>query len=284
MHLAHREVVEIKRQPRRAVAIGMLLLWQADVEPDRWSARFGRAAAGRLHDPRPSASGDHVIAVPACVIDGPTPLGNDAPEPPGLLIVGGLLQTQSCEIELPRSLGGLQTGPGLLARDHPGAAEDDDRGADAGIPESELSLFILEPEAHTPQLVTQQELGIHGRQDETVRLLCGKRDRIDRPSAGRCDGCRAARFHANFHPWLPCRPRHLRRMAEPGQSPSTCREFRTTAACPSPYQKRPQKASPMARASHHRHDYCMPAPICSLRRATYSLSSSLISGAMGGST
>ena len=58
--LAHEKIVKLERQAARDVRIGPLLVRQTDIQADRSSARFGRAAIGRLHDAGAAAGADHV--------------------------------------------------------------------------------------------------------------------------------------------------------------------------------------------------------------------------------
>src|SRR5215470_1608948 len=58
MHLAQGKVVKSKTQVWRDVGIGILLMWQIDIQTDGFCAGFEGSTVGGLHDARAAASHD----------------------------------------------------------------------------------------------------------------------------------------------------------------------------------------------------------------------------------
>src|SRR5207244_13333622 len=72
--LAHEEVVELEPEAGRDVGIRALLVWEADVEPDRAAAGVGRSPVRRFHDAGSAAAADEKPPRRGC--DALRPLGH----------------------------------------------------------------------------------------------------------------------------------------------------------------------------------------------------------------
>ncbi len=145
MHLAHGEVVELERQFRRRPRVRELLVRQGDVETDGRRPGLVRALVGGLHDARPAARGDDVVAHLARLApEGAAAFRGDAAELARLIVPIGVST--------------------VAVHADAGAAEDDDGRAHAPGLQRLLGLFIFHQEAHAPHRFAQQEVLIQGGQ------------------------------------------------------------------------------------------------------------------------
>jgi hypothetical protein len=163
MHLAQREIVELERQVRSDVRIGCLLVRQDDVETDRFRPGIRRAPVGRFHDRRAAPGADDEL--PLALLDD-AHLADQTRQLVGFGVVLGLLrQPLDDQPFLDRKvLGSLQRDGHRLRRGDARRAVHDQHRADAGLVQQHFRLQQLELEAHRPQFLAQQEVGVPERQ------------------------------------------------------------------------------------------------------------------------
>ena len=135
--LSNKEVADI--DPFIQVGVGLLLVGQADVEADGQGAGIGCAAIGGLHDAGSAAGGDDIVMQASIANEGTAALGGDAAEDAGVFVM-------------------LGAGLGACRAEH------DNGGADACLAQRLFGLCVFEHEADTAHRITQQEIGVEGRQ------------------------------------------------------------------------------------------------------------------------
>ena len=88
VELADGEIVELEAEFGRDIGVRLLLAGQADVQADRFGGHVVGAAIGRLHDARPAAGHDHVLALPPVLSHD----GNQPAELPRRVVVAASLR------------------------------------------------------------------------------------------------------------------------------------------------------------------------------------------------
>ena len=157
----------METQLRGDVGIGLLLEGQHYIQADTFAPRLHGAAVGGLHDTGAAAGDDHHITVPG----GLRPAGDELPQLARLVVIAAVLQGPGGDYRrAPQAIVGgtcLGRGPRLpeaLRRGfpvgNPGAAEYDHGRVYTLVALDQVRFEQLQLQAHGPQFLAQQEIGI----------------------------------------------------------------------------------------------------------------------------
>ena len=193
--------MELEAQARRDVRVGQLLERQHDVEADRYRAGVGRAAVGRLHDRRPAARASDELLAGAVGRHGRRQPGEVAGDRVVVRLGGEALGD-------PRRLARCRRRDqcrGVLGGRNARRAVEHEGRRDPRFGQRQLGLEQFELEAHRPQVVAQQEIGVLEREAVgRVLGLRGRRPGLRHRRLGACGGEQAltvGRNHAEAFGW-----------------------------------------------------------------------------------
>src|SRR5208283_4230928 len=167
MELAHGKIMKVEAKVGRDVGVGILLMWQADVETDRFGADVECATIGGLHDSRSAAGHDD----PLLSIGRMVRRAHKATEFSSNFIILALGEDTSGNCQAARQV--LVAGVGrqrCLQHIHltlcsswfaySRTSEDHDRMANAVLFKQQLGLEIVDLQADAPHAVPRQEIEV----------------------------------------------------------------------------------------------------------------------------